>query len=203
MSDSKVVILGGKSIPLPKRAAMQVIAFVHASIPEQESWPDLDTKEVLKPLTNKRKEDLNGGIQNEIMTESLMYQAEITSKEHSFATMKQTRKDLVEDAHHKGELLLANRSNYEEKKRVFEKIEKEYKDLQDASDLARKRVMLHQPYVESSEEELKEAEQRQKDFDTKAAKHDFYGEGSIKSIRLSACLQLFHQMIFTIFLRPL
>ena len=44
MSDSKVVILGGKSIPLPKRAAMQVIPFIHASIPEQETWPDPDTK---------------------------------------------------------------------------------------------------------------------------------------------------------------
>jgi len=187
MSDSKVVILGGKSIPLPKRAAMQVIPFIHASIPEQETWPDPDTKEVLKPLTNALKEDLNGGIQNKIMVESLTHQAEVTSKENSFATMKQTRKDLVEDAHHKGELLLDNRSNYEEKKRAFEKIEKEYNDLQDASDLARKKVMLHQSYVESSEEELNEALQRQKDFDTKAAKHDFYG-GGVNKIDPPQCM---------------
>ena len=62
MSDSKVVILGGKNIPLPKRVAMQVIAFVKASIPEQEAWPSQDAKDVLKPITNALKEDLNGGI---------------------------------------------------------------------------------------------------------------------------------------------
>ena len=58
------------------------------------------------------------------MTDSLMYQAGVTSKEHYFAMTKQTRKDLVEGVHHKGELLLENRSNYREKKRVFEKIKK-------------------------------------------------------------------------------
>ena len=51
------------------------------------------------------------------MTDSLMYQAGVTSKEHYFARMKQTIKDLVEDAHHKGELLLVNRSNDEEKEK--------------------------------------------------------------------------------------
>ena len=49
---------------------MQVIPFLNTSIPHQDTWLDPDANAVIKLLTSALKDDMNGGIKSQIMTES-------------------------------------------------------------------------------------------------------------------------------------